>query len=234
MDNLKISICMAVYNGEKFIKEQLDSILPQLGENDEVIISDDGSTDQTLSIIEDYQDDRISTYHSGKRSIIKNFENSLRRASGDVIFLADQDDIWYPNKVEIMLSYMNRFDLIFSNASVFSKNTEASYLLYDKSKLRTGLLRNFIKNNYIGATMAFKRSILKSALPFPSGIYMHDIWLAMIGEIKGKNFFIEEPLIYYRRHGNNASETGEKSSNTLIVKLTMRYKLALSLLRRVL
>lgn len=234
MDNFKVSICMAVYNGEEFIKEQLDSILLQLGENDEVIISDDGSIDQTLAIIDAYQDTRISTHHSGKRSIIKNFENSLKRATGDVIFLADQDDIWYPNKIATTLSYINEYDLVFSNASVFNKNTEQSYLLYNKKGSRTGLLRNFVKNNYIGATMAFKRRVLDKALPFPPHIYMHDVWLAMVAEVKGKTFFIEQPLIYYRRHGNNASETGEKSSNSFRVKMRMRYNLASSLLRRLL
>ncbi|MEH6514152.1 MAG: glycosyltransferase family 2 protein [Maribacter arcticus] len=231
---MMISVCMAVYNGEEFIKEQLDSILLQLGKQDEVIISDDGSTDQTLAIIETYNDARISTHYSGKRSIIKNFENSLKRATGDVVFLADQDDIWYPNKVAITLSYLNEYDLVFSNASVFKENTEQSYLLYEKGVSRIGLLRNFVKNNYIGATMAFKRGVLDKALPFPPNIYMHDVWLAMLVELKGKTFFIEQPLIYYRRHGNNASETSEKSSNGFGVKMRMRFNLALSLLRRLL
>tara|TARA_R110000744_G_scaffold89196_1_gene173545 strand:+ start:16008 stop:16691 length:684 start_codon:yes stop_codon:yes gene_type:complete len=223
---------MAVFNGEKFIREQLDSILLQLGEHDEVVISDDGSTDQTLSIIKAYNDARISIYHSGKRSIIKNFENCLKRATGDVIFLSDQDDIWFPKKVVTVLSYMDEYDLVFSNASVFNENTEQSYLLYSKTGTRTGLLRNFVKNNYIGATMAFKRGVKDKALPFPPDIYMHDAWLAMVAETKGKTFFIEEPLIYYRRHGNNASETGEKSSNTFSEKMRMRYNLASSLLKR--
>ncbi|MFT6933804.1 MAG: glycosyltransferase involved in cell wall biosynthesis [Maribacter sp.] len=232
MYRLKVSVCMAVYNGAAFLKEQLDSILLQLEENDEVIISDDGSTDETLAIIAGYQDKRIRIYHSEKRSIIKNFENSLKRAKGEIIFLADQDDIWYPKKVATMIFYMGEFDLIFSNASVFSKNTEASYLLYDYNTTRTGVLRNFIKNNYIGATMAFKREILNKALPFPSHIYMHDAWIGMTAELKGKTFFIKEPLIFYRRHDNNASETGKKSSNSFFKKMKMRYNLAHCLLMR--
>lgn len=229
---MKLSVCMAVYNGEAFIKEQLDSILMQLGENDEVIISDDGSTDTTLAIIERYNDHRIRTYHAGKRSIIKNFENSLNKVTGDVVFLADQDDIWFPNKVQAVLSYMSEYDLVFSNAAVFSVNTDDSYLLYEPKGIKTGLLRNFIKNNYIGATIAFKRELLETALPFPEDIYMHDVWLALVAEIKGKTFFIEQPLIYYRRHGNNASETGEKSSNSVFKKMRMRYHLGISLFRR--
>lgn len=229
---MMISVCVAVYNGEEFIKEQLDSILFQLGENDEVIISDDGSTDKTLAIINTYQDTRISIHNSGRRSIIKNFENSLKRATGDVIFLSDQDDIWFPNKVATILAYINEYDLVFSNAYVFKDTIEQSYLLYDKRASRTGLLRNFVKNNYIGATMAFKSNVLNKALPFPPHIRRHDAWLAMVAELIGKTFFIEQPLIYYRRHGNNASETGEKSSNSFSVKMRMRYNLALSLFMR--
>lgn len=229
---MKLSVCMAVYNGEEFIKEQLESILLQLGENDEVIISDDGSTDSTLSIVESYNDSRIRTFHSGKKSIVKNFENSLKRATGDVVFLSDQDDIWYPNKVATILSYLQKYDLVFSNASVFSENKEKAYLLYKTKGTRTGFLKNLLKNNYIGATMAFKKHMLNRALPFPDTIYMHDIWIALTGELFGSTHYIDQPLIYYRRHGNNASETGGKSSNTLITKLQMRYYLVVSLLRR--
>lgn len=229
---MMVSVCMAVYNGEAFIKEQLDSILIQLRDGDEVIISDDGSTDTTLAIIERYNDDRIRTCHSGQKSIIKNFENSLKKATGDVVFLADQDDIWFPSKVQTVLSYMSEYDLVFSNAAVFTENTKDSYLLYEAEGVKTGLLRNFIKNNYIGATMAFKREVLVNALPFPKDIYMHDVWLASVAEIKGNTFFIEQPLIYYRRHGNNASETGEKSSNSILKKIRMRYQLGKSLLMR--
>ena len=229
---MKLSVCMAVFNGEKFIKEQLDSILVQLGDADEVIISDDGSTDKTLSIIEGYDDTRIQIFHSGQKSIIKNFENSLINATGDVVFLSDQDDIWYPNKVVKVLTYIQSYDLVFSNASVFKENTNQSYLLYKGKITRTGFFKNFIKNNYIGATMAFKHDILKRALPFPDKIYMHDIWIALTAELMGRTYFIEQPLIYYRRHGNNASETDEKSSNSFVIKFKMRFNLALSLFRR--
>jgi glycosyltransferase involved in cell wall biosynthesis len=225
---------MAVYNGEEFISEQLDSILSQLNDKDELIISDDGSTDQTLNIIKRYKDSRIKLIYSGKRSIIKNFENALGNAKGDIIFLADQDDIWYPNKISETLSYMIEYDLVFSNASVFNKSILETTLLYDNNKTRTGLVRNFIKNNYIGATMAFKKEILNRALPFPTKIYMHDAWISAVAEIFGKTFYINEPLIYYRRHDNNASETGEKSSNSLFKKLNMRYNLAKSLFQRLL
>lgn len=229
---MKVSVCMAVYNGEKFIKEQIDSILPQLGPADELIVSDDGSKDRTVEIISSYQDARITILKSNSKNIIKNFENALNHAKGDYIFLSDQDDIWRETKIRDCLLHLNGNDLVFSNLEVFSDDIHDTKLMYIDNKKRTGILNNIIKNNYIGATMAFNRNILKKALPFPKGIDMHDIWLAMVAEIIGKTYFIDKPLIYYRRHGENASETGEKSSNSLLKKITKRIHLLFNLLRK--
>jgi len=229
---MKVSVCMAVYNGEKFIREQIDSILPQLGPTDELIVSDDGSKDRTLEIISSYQDARITILKSNSKNIIKNFENALSHAKGDYIFLSDQDDIWRETKITDCLLHLNSNDLVFSNLEVFSDDIRDTKLLYIDNKKRTGIFNNIIKNNYIGATMAFNRNILKKALPFPKGIYMHDIWLAMVAEIIGKTYFIDKPLIYYRRHSENASETGEKSSNSLLKKITIRIQLVFNLLRK--
>lgn len=231
---MKISVCMAVYNGAEYIEEQIGSILPQLKENDELIISDDGSTDNTLDLINDLKDKRVIIYQSNGGNIVRNFENALGMASGDVIFLADQDDIWYSNKVKRILDSIINHDLVFSNASVFSANLNNTKLLYSPDTKRTGILRNMIKNNYIGATMAFNRKVLDKALPFPKNIYMHDAWLGALAEIIGKTHYIDQPLIYYRRHGNNASETGEKSSNSLATKVKMRLTLGFCLLSRLL
>lgn len=229
---MKVSVCMAVYNGEKFIREQIDSILPQLGPTDELIVSDDGSKDRTLEIISSYQDARITILKSNSKNIIKNFENALSHAKGDYIFLSDQDDIWRETKITDCLLHLNSNDLVFSNLEVFSDDIHDTKLLYIDNKKRTGIFNNIIKNNYIGATMAFNRNVLNKALPFPKGIYMHDIWLAMVAEIIGKTYFIDKPLIYYRRHSENASETGEKSSNSLLKKITIRIQLVFNLLRK--
>lgn len=230
---MKVTVCMATYNGAKYIEDQINSILSQLNDDDELIISDDGSKDSTLSIIESYSDKRIKLFSSNGGNIIKNFENALYRGSGEVIFLADQDDIWYSNKVNEMKEVLKNHDLVFSNASVFYDNIEQTKLLYPRNTKRTGLFKNLVKNNYIGATMAFNRKILDKALPFPKSIYMHDAWLGALAEIIGKTQYIDQPLIYYRRHGNNASNTGELSTNTLIKKLKMRITLCASLFNRI-
>ncbi|MGB5369466.1 MAG: glycosyltransferase family 2 protein [Flavobacteriaceae bacterium] len=225
---------MATYNGEAFLKEQLDSILRQLSPQDELVISDDSSTDGTLKIIESYRDERIKTYHSAHKNVIFNFENALRRATGEIIFLSDQDDIWKGNKVQRTLEKLNECTLVFSNAYVFKGNDlNEDVLLYERRDV-VGFFRNLYKNNYIGATMAFKAELLQVALPFPKQLPMHDIWLGLLAEITGKTDYIPEPLIYYRRHSNNVSTTGRKSRNSILGKIRNRAIISILLVERVL
>lgn len=114
-----ISVCIATYNGEKYIGEQIASILKQLNANDEVIISDDGSTDATLSIIKTFQDPRIRVIPGPqKHSPTQNFENVLHHAQGDYIFLSDQDDVWKTNKVATCMKWLQKYDCVISNAEV--------------------------------------------------------------------------------------------------------------------
>ena len=108
-----LSVCMATYNGEKYIREQLDSILVQLSKEDEVVISDDSSTDRTVAIIKEFRDDRIVLFENQKfRSPVFNFQNSLNHAKNDIIILSDQDDIWKSDKVEVLMQYIYKYDLI--------------------------------------------------------------------------------------------------------------------------
>jgi len=120
---MNVSVCIATYNGEKYIKEQLTSILIQLEDTDEIIISDDSSTDQTVEIIKSLDDKRISIFeHQIFKSHVYNFENALKHAKGDYIFLADQDDIWLPGKINKTLSLLQNNDLVLSDAIVVDEN----------------------------------------------------------------------------------------------------------------
>lgn len=232
---MKISVCMATYNGEHYLRPQLDSILKQLSEEDELIISDDGSTDGTLAIIESYRDLRIKLLHSTHKNLIFNFENALKQVSGDVVFLSDQDDIWFDEKVQKYKEHLEKNLLVFSNAAMFyGNNSNVSELFFKDLKKKTGLLNNLKKVKFLGATLAFQKSVLQKALPFPKNIPMHDIWIGLVAESMGGTYYIDEPLIYYRRHENAASTTGGKSSNSIIKKLTIRMNLAFALVKRVL
>lgn len=229
-----ISVCIATYNGEKYIKNQLDSILVQLHENDEIIISDDSSTDKTIEIIKSFNDKRIVLYENQKfKSPIFNFENSLMYASGDYIFLSDQDDIWLPNKVKTMKKFLLNYDLVLSDADIIDSNGNIlKKSFYQMNGSKKGLVKNIIKNSYLGCTMAFKKKILQKSLPFPRDISMHDWWIGLIAELYGTTYFIDEKLIHYRRHGHNASPAGETSHYSFSEKLLFRLLMLKNLILR--
>ncbi len=224
---------MATYNGENYIEEQLTSILDQLSLNDEIIISDDNSIDTTVEIIKSINDPRIRLYPSTFRNVIRNFENALNKVTGDIIFLSDQDDIWYPNKVDETLKVLEKYDLAFTNLSVFTRDKSENFTMYDINKDFNGLAYNFVKNHCVGATMAFRSKLLKYALPIPKGIEMHDMWIYFISSLYGKTYYIKNPLIYYRRHGLNVSNTGEKTTNSLLKIAKIRITWIIVLLKRV-
>jgi glycosyltransferase involved in cell wall biosynthesis len=223
---------MATYNGEKYIGEQLDSILIQLSEDDEVVISDDSSTDRTVAIIKEFRDARIVLFENQKfSSPVFNFENSLSYAKGDIIILSDQDDIWKADKIAVLTLYFNKFDLILSDAEVVDKYCniiEDSF--YSKNGSKKGLVKNIIKNSYLGCTMAFNRNILEKALPFPRDLPMHDWWIGLVGELYGETYFIKNKLISYRRHDNNASTTSEKSEYSFTRKVFFRLSIIKNLI----
>jgi glycosyltransferase involved in cell wall biosynthesis len=231
---VRVSVCMGVYNGEKYIAEQVASILPQLGADDEIIVSDDLSVDGTLQRIEAFQDSRIKIVKNPHPAgLILNFENALKHASGDVIFLADQDDIWLPSKVDTMKRLLKSYDLVVSDCDVIDADGNVLYDSFFRLKrVKKGVLQNIIKNYYVGCCMAFRREILNVALPFPKNIYMHDVWIAVLAELVGETHFCEQRLMRHRRHDSNASTTASKSPNSLMTKIKLRLDLASSLFRR--
>ncbi len=229
---MKVSVCMATYNGEKYIKKQIDSIVFQLSENDEIIISDDSSSDRTIEIIKGYIDSRIKVYENNKfKNPIYNFENAIKHSTGDIIILSDQDDIWKYNKVDVIKKYLNNYDCVLHNAELVNQFEEGlNKNLFELNKSKKGIIRNIIKNSYVGCCMAFKKEILKKALPFPRNLPMHDSWLGLISEIYGKVIFLEESLIQYRRHDKNLSSTGDKSNRKIILKIKERVSLVYNLM----
>lgn len=216
-----ISVCIATYNGALYIKEQLDSILTQLGEEDEVIISDDASSDETLAEVESFNDKRIRVLHhtpyaQSRFSVDKtthNFENALREAKGDYIFLSDQDDIWLPNKVSVTLDALQTADLVVHDCQMVSTKRQPILPSYFKYiRVHTGALQNAIRCTYLGCCMAFRKEVLSLALPFPATCVAHDQWIGIIAAIKFKTILIHQPLILYRRHSKTQTQCGGKSS----------------------
>jgi len=230
---MNISVAMATYNGQKYISEQIESILDQLNENDELVISDDNSNDSTIEIIKGYmdKDSRIKIYFNNEKGIISNFQNAISRCHNGIIFLSDQDDVWLDNKVETIKRYFSEKDLtlVISDAYVVDSNLKMIQdSFYKIRKSRKGILKNITKNTYIGCAIAFRSELKEKILPIPDKVPMHDVWIGIIAEKYGHVKFIPEKLIYYRRHESAA--TNYKSS--LIQKLKWRENLIVELYKR--
>lgn len=241
----RVSVCMATYNGAYFLKEQLDSILTQLADADEVIISDDSSTDDTVAIIQSFKDNRIRLIENQRfRSAVLNFENALNHAIGEYIFLADQDDIWKPEKVAILLRELQSVDLVVSDCTFIDESgCQIGDSYFSAYQSGSGIIKNFTKNTYLGNCMAFRRVVLTKILPFPPQLYKasklslyHDVWIGLIANIWFRVRFVPNKLSAYRRHMANASPTemNAKSTNSFAKKLKARYWLATGLVNRLL
>jgi len=211
----RISVCMAAYNGGPFVEAQLQSILTQLGPNDEVVIVDDGSKDDTVLCIQQTGDARIRLLrHEKNAGVLATFEDALRCASGEILFLADDDDVWAPTKVR-------RFREVFASdpqVGVVSSRVrmidEHDRPLPDSrinrgGRFKAGFWRNLFMNHYQGSAMAVRASLLGHVLPFPAqDSFLHDAWIGTRNDLLGgKALFIDEDLLYYRRHSRNASRT---------------------------
>lgn len=212
---MKTSVCMAVYNGQRYLEKQLSSILEQLGNNDEVIIVNDCSTDNSLSIIDSFLDLRVKVISNSRNlGVIRSFEKALNNTTGDIIFFSDQDDIWLPGKVKAVTDCMKQSQCcaVVSNALVIDKDEKIindSYFAVRKIG-GPGLWKSFYRNNYIGCCMAISSRIKPLILPFPDSIPMHDIWIGMVCDFLGEVRFIQKPLVAYRRHAYNQTTLSGK------------------------
>lgn len=219
-----ISVCMATFQGEAFIEEQLTSILSQLGPQDEIVVSDDGSSDGTVAAVTRINDPRIVwAGTTGGLGIIKNFERALRHARGEYIFLADQDDVWLPGKVEACTQALNTKMLVVTDCKVVDaslKEIAPSFFYLRQSG--PGFIKNLMVNSYLGCCIAFKRELLNRALPMPRNTPMHDMWLGLLAELEGGTCFLKNPYLLYRRHQATASQSSGKSRYSLYKKIMIR------------
>ncbi len=229
------SVCMATYNGEKYIAMQITSILGQIGQQDELIISDDGSTDHTVAIINAFQDPRIKLFQDKSfRDPIKNFEYALEQSTGTSIFLSDQDDVWMDNKYELILQQLLVYDLVVSDSVIVDKQLRVvhpSFFEYFGSG--RGIIKNIIRSSYYGSCMAFNRPVLEAALPFPDTKEIgHDLWLGLVAELKFSVLFLKVPLLKYRRHeATFTSQSVGKSSRKLTQMIYGRLLMIREILR---
>ena len=238
MGKTRISVAMATYNGEKYIKEQMDSILKNLSGTDEIVVSDDGSKDATRDIIKSYEGCgiQIRLLDGPGRGIKQNIATAIGACCGQYIFLADQDDVWTEDKVERVMKYLgkNGCRLVCHDAQVtddsLNKIWMSSFFAYRGS--RPGFLSNLFKNSYMGCCMAFDAGLRAVILPIPDEIEMHDQWIGMLNDIKGgKSTFIGDKLLLYRRHEANVSDF---SHGTIPEMIKKRIVLLCAVFRRIL
>lgn len=241
-----VSVCIATYNGEKYVCQQLDSILKQLSADDEVIISDDGSKDATLALVAAYNDNRIKVFHHPKDEPKKrtylssfmyatlNFEHAINQAKGDYIFLCDQDDIWADNRVASMSKALEECDYALCNFSLIDADGKViKEKVYDANPVSPKFLTNLYKMPFRGCTMAFRRSALQGILPLPPKCVCHDNWIGLCMSFQKLRFcYLAEPLHLYRTHANNVSPVLEKSPNSLYFKLAYRFRFLCQIWRR--
>jgi glycosyltransferase involved in cell wall biosynthesis len=234
MWDLRISVCMAAYNGGPFVEAQLKSILTQLRPNDEIVIVDDGSKDDTIERVQKVGDARIKLLrHEANAGVLATFEDALRSATGEILFLADDDDVWAPTKVQrFMEVFASRQDVgvVSSRVRMIDENDRPlpDSRINRQGRFVPGFWRNLYMNHYQGSAMAVRASLLGRVLPFPArGSFLHDAWIGTRNDLLGgKAVFIEEDLLFYRRHSKNASRT-----KSLIRQIQTRIDLLLAHLR---
>lgn len=207
--SVRASVAMAVCNGEKYIQEQVDSILKMMDSNDELVISYDKSSDNTLKIIQDYEktDGRIKVVFDEGKSVESNFNKAVSQCSGKYIFLSDQDDVWINDKINKVVFLMESNPdvvVVISDGYITDEALRKKDTIFHKYHTSKSSIKNLIKGSYPGCVMAFRTSIreyvwpVKVDPPIP-----HDIWLGIMGSYYGRIMLAGEKLILHREHGNN-------------------------------
>lgn len=229
--NQKVDILLATYNGEKYIKEQVESILNQTYENIQIIISDDCSTDKTRQVLKEYENnEKIKIFYQEKNlGYVKNFEFLLKQVESNLYMLSDQDDVWKKEKVEKSVEKIEseKLDLVFGDLEVVDENLNTLYKSYNRymhlihkiKKYQKDYRLQYLYNCMTGCTIISRKNWIDKVLPFPtnSKYMIHDYWLGLVIALNGKVGYIEEPYILYRQHGKN--QVGSKKASKTASKL---------------
>lgn len=236
MQSLKCGVALITYNGLKYLPEQLASILAQTRPVSHIVISDDGSTDGTLAFLESWTRTSpvpATLIHNRKQlGVIRNFEQAIRAVDADIIFSSDQDDVWLPNKVELMAAVFEQrpeVDLVHSDAILVDAQGcdmgktllgELGLSAKERDTIRAGhAFHVFCRRSLVtGATAAFRKRLLEVACPLPSSMY-HDAWLAFMAAATGKVHLLDKPTVHYRQHGANVVGVKKKGRITKLRQL---------------
>jgi glycosyltransferase involved in cell wall biosynthesis len=212
---VNLSVCMATYNGAPFLHEQLDSIFAQLGPQDELVVVDDASTDDTRAILESYRDPRVRLYFNPvNRGVVRTFEAAMMYARGEIIFLSDQDDRWLPGRLALMTQTLRETEaLVVASNWAYMDPANARGELRAKPLRAADSRRHFLNiwnmfagtTAYYGCGMALHRSLLEVVLPIPAFVESHDLWIAMASNLLGATAHLDSDTLARRLHDRNAS-----------------------------
>ena len=230
-----ISIAMATYNGECYVREQLDSILVQTIGDWELIVCDDGSTDNTLSILRAYakNDSRIKIYQNERNLGFKrNFEKAIDLCQGDYIALCDQDDIWYPNHLEVLYNQIGNHSLSIGNSDIVNINntylnkrmsdTDGIHFIPEDTKLL--LYREFFyANPFQGASMLLKKDFALRCIPIPNEVHYHDTWISICACFADGLIYTYTPITRYRQHGKNVTINNHREHGLAKIEICLDY-----------
>lgn len=230
-----ISVAMATYNGAKYIKEQIDSILSQTVQNFELVICDDCSKDDTWNILEEYasSDNRIRIFRNSENiGFMKNFEKAVSLCTEKYIALSDQDDIWHSDHLEILLNTMmnNNCDIVCGHPVFVDENNielprKFDYFLMDNIPHNNSDTARHIllsTSSYQGASMLIRKTFFEKALPIPEGAYYHDSWFAVLSCFMGGLIYVDTTILRYRRLSSSVTvKTMRVSAFRKIVGVTI-------------
>ena len=239
---MRCSVALCTYNGARFLPAQLESILGQNRRPDEMIVSDDASTDGTWEIVRRFAEQAPFPVRVSRQEVnvgvTRNFESAIRHCDGDWIALSDQDDVWYADKLRVLESALAgdpQAGIVFTDADVVDEDLRPlSHSLWDtadfdekkRQQARRGSLFDVLlwRNVITGATMAFRAGVRDVVLPIPDG-WVHDGWIGLIAAATGPVAMVEQPLIKYRQHTGNQIGV-EKLTFSRRVDLVMRIPLS--------
>jgi glycosyltransferase involved in cell wall biosynthesis len=225
----KISVAMTTYNGEKYLREQLDSILSQSYRIHEIVISDDCSTDNTSNILKEYAFRFHGLLHINfnvkNLGYTKNFEKTIHLCTGDYIALCDQDDIWEKDKIKNLFEQIGNNCIIHSDARLIDKNgiiISNSYSRSTHKKIIPTIFDLLLRNYLTGCTTLFTKELYAMSFPFPDDFY-HDWWLAIVAANCNGIAYTSKPLIRYRQHDSNVIGCGRIRNKNFKEKLRDLY-----------
>lgn len=238
VENVAVSVVMAAFNGRPYIIQFVQSLLADLRAQDEVIVVDDASKDGTVEWLKGLTDPRVRLIcHERNQGVLASFDEALRTSSHRFVFLADQDDLWVLGKRDYFLAKLldePQITVVISDAEFTDDlgHHVSRMFMRTRGGFDGSIAATFWRNRYLGCCMALRREVLMVALPIPSFVPMHDMWLGLIARCMGTVHFTPLPFLRYRRHATNLSpETSRSISQRLIWRLGLALAFTLRLPR---